>query len=131
MSAITPNDFEPFKPARPIAERGGKPVNPSVVPLVEVQKLPSAAKYEVVGAGVHGLSTAWHLAMRLERSGKGKGSGTGSGAAGGARLTPIALVVLDAGGVRVLRVPKPKKGLEKLLDKIPGLVEKFQKLEGN
>ena len=61
--------------------------------------------------------------------GKGKGSGTGSGAAGGARLTPIAVVIRDAGGIRVLRVPRPKKGLEKLLDKIPGLVEKIQKLE--
>ena len=61
--------------------------------------------------------------------GKGKGSGTGTGAAGGARLTPVAVVIRDAGGVRVLKVPRPKKGLEKLLDKIPGLVEKIQNIE--
>ena len=44
----------------------------------------------VVGAGVHGLSSAYHLAMYLERSGKGKGSdvvlidkqGPGAGATG-------------------------------------------------
>ena len=28
----------------------------------------------VVGAGVHGLSTAYHLAMLLERTGRGRGS---------------------------------------------------------
>lgn len=64
-----------------------------------------------------------------KHGGKGKGKGAGSGAAGGARLIPIALVVRDAAGVRVLRVPKPKKGIEKFIDMIPGLVEKIQKLE--
>ena len=64
-----------------------------------------------------------------KHGGKGKGKGAGSGAAGGARLVPIALVIRDGSGVRVLRVPKPKKGIEKLLDKIPDLVEKIQKLE--
>ena len=64
-----------------------------------------------------------------KHGGKGKGKGAGSGAAGGARLVPIALVIRDEGGVRVLRVPRPKKGIEKLLDKIPDLVEKIQKLD--
>ncbi len=36
--------------------------------------LPEAAKYLIVGAGVHGLSTAWHLAMELESRGTGSGS---------------------------------------------------------
>ncbi|MFZ0013919.1 MAG: FAD-dependent oxidoreductase, partial [Acidimicrobiia bacterium] len=27
--------------------------------------LPESAKYVIVGAGVHGMSTAWHLAMEL------------------------------------------------------------------
>jgi len=35
--------------------------------------LPHAARYVVVGGGVHGLSTAWHLAMELESSGHGSG----------------------------------------------------------
>jgi glycine/D-amino acid oxidase-like deaminating enzyme len=35
--------------------------------------LPSAASYVVVGAGIHGLSTAWHLAMELESRGSGSG----------------------------------------------------------
>ncbi len=36
--------------------------------------LPDAAAYVIVGAGVHGLSTAWHLAMELERRGTGSGA---------------------------------------------------------
>ncbi len=36
--------------------------------------LPESARYVVVGAGVHGLSTAWHLAKELRRRGVGAGS---------------------------------------------------------
>ena len=28
-------------------------------------KLPESAAYVVIGAGMHGMSTAWHLAMAL------------------------------------------------------------------
>jgi glycine/D-amino acid oxidase-like deaminating enzyme len=52
--------------------------------------LPASAGFVVVGAGVHGLSTAWHLAMALEARGKGSGadivvldkSAPGAGASG-------------------------------------------------
>ncbi len=54
------------------------------------EALPRGAKYVVVGAGVHGLSTSWHLAMELEATGRGSGadvvlldkSGPGAGATG-------------------------------------------------
>ena len=36
--------------------------------------LPSYTKYAVVGAGIHGLSTALHLAQRLKATGKGSGA---------------------------------------------------------
>ncbi len=36
--------------------------------------LPSSAKYAIVGAGIHGLSTALHLAERLKATGKGSGA---------------------------------------------------------
>jgi glycine/D-amino acid oxidase-like deaminating enzyme len=36
--------------------------------------LPQHAKYVVIGAGVHGLSTAWHLARDLEARGTGSGA---------------------------------------------------------
>src|SRR4029077_4699446 len=32
-----------------------------------------SAKYVVIGAGVHGLSTAWHLGKELKARGKGSG----------------------------------------------------------
>uniref|UniRef100_UPI0013C40E73 NAD(P)/FAD-dependent oxidoreductase n=1 Tax=Dongia deserti TaxID=2268030 RepID=UPI0013C40E73 len=35
--------------------------------------LPSHVKYLIIGAGIHGLSTAWHLAENLRKSGKGSG----------------------------------------------------------
>ena len=50
-------------------------------------KVPDAARYVIIGAGIHGLSTAMHLALRL----KTKGTSVG---AGGARI-----VVLDKTGI--------------------------------
>ena len=37
-------------------------------------RIPSSTKYLIIGAGVHGLSTGWHLAMALKKHGKGDGS---------------------------------------------------------
>lgn len=34
---------------------------------------PQHARYVIIGAGIHGLSTAWHLARRLKATGKGSG----------------------------------------------------------
>ena len=36
--------------------------------------LPDSAKYVIIGAGVHGLSTAWHLAMQMEAAEPGSGA---------------------------------------------------------
>ena len=35
---------------------------------------PTHAKYLIIGAGIHGLSTAYHLALALKASGKGSGA---------------------------------------------------------
>src|SRR4029079_322258 len=35
--------------------------------------VPHATKYAVIGAGIHGLSTAFHLAQMLKKSGRGSG----------------------------------------------------------
>ena len=51
---------------------------------------PNKAEYIIIGAGIHGLSTAWHLAKKLRAKGKGDGSkilvidknGIASGASG-------------------------------------------------
>jgi methylglutamate dehydrogenase subunit A len=52
--------------------------------------LPKSAQYVIIGAGVHGLSAAWHLARELQARGRGSGqdivildkSGPGAGASG-------------------------------------------------
>ena len=35
--------------------------------------VPTGVKYAIVGAGVHGLSTAYHLALKLRETGRGSG----------------------------------------------------------
>jgi glycine/D-amino acid oxidase-like deaminating enzyme len=55
-----------------------------------MSEIPQSVKYVIIGAGVHGLSTAWHLAMELAARGRGSGqdivvldkSGPGAGASG-------------------------------------------------
>ncbi len=52
--------------------------------------VPSHSPYVIVGAGIHGLSTAYHLSVALQARGRGSGrdivvidkSGIGSGASG-------------------------------------------------
>jgi len=52
--------------------------------------IPASSKYVIVGAGIHGLSTAWHLAAELRARGRGGGQdiivldkrGIGAGASG-------------------------------------------------
>ncbi len=86
----TNGEWYPFQNRGAPANKDGTLVNPSVIPVVNVADLPEKARFVVVGAGVHGMSTAWHLAMLLEQSGKGKGSdvvlidkqGPGAGATG-------------------------------------------------
>src|ERR687895_2931447 len=36
-------------------------------------RMPTQVAYVIVGAGVHGLSTAWHLAKELKARGRGSG----------------------------------------------------------
>src|SRR5512146_287489 len=36
--------------------------------------VPHATKYAIIGAGIHGLSTAYHLAQMLKAAGKGSGA---------------------------------------------------------
>jgi glycine/D-amino acid oxidase-like deaminating enzyme len=36
--------------------------------------VPGGVKYAIIGAGIHGLSTAYHLALKLKETGRGSGS---------------------------------------------------------
>ena len=56
--------------------------------------IPTYYKYIIIGAGIHGLSTAWHLAKELRYRGRGSGNdilvidktAIGAGASGIARF---------------------------------------------
>ena len=45
---------------------------------------PTKAKYVLIGAGIHSLSTAWHLAEKIKKKGNGSNND---------------IVVLDKGGI--------------------------------
>jgi len=55
-----------------------------------MNNIPESVQYVVIGAGIHGLSAGWHLAMELKRRGRGSGqdviildkTGVGAGASG-------------------------------------------------
>ena len=69
-----------------------------------MNKLPDSKKYVVIGAGVHGLSSAWHLAMEL----KARGRGSGVDVIVGVSVGPCVGVGVCDGvgeGVRVADVP--------------------------
>lgn len=53
---------------------------------------------------------------------KGVGGGTG----GGAKARPVAVIVVTAGGIKVLPLPQRRGPFERLLDKIPDLVGKVK-----
>ena len=45
---------------------------------------PTKAKYVIIGAGIHGLSTAWHLSEKIKKNGNGNNND---------------IVVIDKGGI--------------------------------
>ncbi len=60
------------------------------------------------------------------KKGHGPGSGSGGGGGGGAKVRPIAVLVLSPDGVSVLPVPSRKGALERLLEKIPELIDNLK-----
>jgi uncharacterized spore protein YtfJ len=62
---------------------------------------------------------------RGRRHGSGKGVGGGSG--GGAKIRPVAVLAFTEAGVEVLPVPGKKGKLDRLIERVPEWVEKFEK----
>ena len=56
--------------------------------------------------------------------GKGQGGGTG----GGAKVRPVAVILFSETDVQVFPIPEKVGKLDRLIDAIPGLVEKVQRL---
>jgi len=68
-----------------------------------------------------------------EKNGGGaKGeSGVGGGAGGGARARPMAVLVFSPEGVKVLPLPQCRGPLERILDRVPGLLDRLKDREEN
>src|SRR5690348_696540 len=61
-----------------VPKKAFKPVQPNPFRLgprrqARPMAVPSGVKYAIIGAGIHGLSTAYHLALKLKEAGKGSG----------------------------------------------------------
>src|SRR5262245_10315887 len=57
-----------------LVHKEGPNLDQNVNPSGRGVTVPKATKYAIIGAGIHGLSTAFHLARKLKASGKGSGA---------------------------------------------------------
>ncbi len=56
---------------------------------------------------------------------EGSGAGAGGGSGGGAVVRPVAVIAFTKNGVKVMPIPEKQGKLEKFLDQLPGLIERF------
>lgn len=98
----------------------GDAVLGSPVKLGETTVYPvSTVSVGLFGGGGEGETSA------AEPGGKAE-QGTGGGSGGGARARPVAVIVVSPAGLKVLPLPQRKGAFERLLEKIPSLVEKVK-----
>ncbi len=96
----------------------GDAVLGSPVKLGETTVYPvSAVSVGLAGGGGEGENAA--------EGGKPE-KGTGGGSGGGARACPVAVIVVSPSGLKVIPLPQRKGAFERLLEKIPSLVEKVK-----
>jgi uncharacterized spore protein YtfJ len=57
----------------------------------------------------------------------GRGKGTGGGTGGAGKVRPVAVIVFGPEGVEILPIADKRGKIEGLLEKIPDLIERFQK----
>ena len=62
------------------------------------------------------------------KPGTGPQRGTGGGAGGGAKARPVAVLVFAEDGVSVLPIADKSGKVDRLLEKLPGLVERFKEV---
>jgi len=96
----------------------GQPIELGGVTIVPISKLG-------IGLGAGAGVGEGEGEGRGNKGGSGKGSASAS--AGGAQVRPVAIVAFTEDGVEVLPVAGKMGKLDKLIDKIPGWVEKFEK----
>jgi uncharacterized spore protein YtfJ len=97
----------------------GEPMTLGQFTLVPLTRL----SVGIGGGGGKGEGEAQSRQRRHHEHAKGKGVGVGSG--GGAKVRPVAMLAFGTKGVEVLAVPDKKGKLDKLMEKIPGWIERF------
>jgi uncharacterized spore protein YtfJ len=97
----------------------GTPIEVGSVTVVPISRV--AAGFG--GGGGSGEGDAPAGGKHTEGSGKGEGGGSG----GGAVVRPVAVAVFGPEGVQILPIAERLGKLEKLLDQLPHLVERFKK----
>ncbi len=78
--------------------------------------------------GGGGQGEGFHHHGKKAHGGKGKGRSMGTG--GHAKVRPVAVAVFSADGVEVIPIPDKKTPIEKLMEKVPEMVERFQEAHG-
>ena len=101
----------------------GEPMKVGEVTIVPISRLGLG-----FGAG-GGTGEAPGMKGRHGMAEGGKGTGGGSGCAG--KVRPVAVAVFSDGGVEILPIADKKGRLDKLLEKIPDLVERFKPGHGD
>ena len=56
----------------------------------------------------------------------GRGEGTGGATAGAGKIRPVAVAVLSGDGIEILSIDEKRGKLDRLLDKIPDLIERVK-----
>ena len=97
-----------------------EPIQLGNITLVAISRV----RVGFVGAGGEGEGDRPRL-RKNDPEGSGTGKGVGSG--GAAVVRPVAVVVFGEDGVSVLPIGERESKLEKLVDQIPALIERFQK----
>lgn len=98
----------------------GEPIELGGATLVPISRLG-------IGIGAAGGVGEGEAPEGKRRPKHGRGKGTGGGSGGGAKIRPVAVLAFTEAGVEILPVPDKKGKLDKLVDRIPGWVEKFEK----
>lgn len=58
---------------------------------------------------------------------KNPGAGMGEGAGGGVKVRPAAVVAFTANGVEVLPIPAPPNAFDKVVERVPAVVDMVEK----
>jgi uncharacterized spore protein YtfJ len=105
---------------------GGEVVVGSPIQLGAVTVYPiSRVSMFLAAGGGEGQNIEMRTKMRA-LDGQQPDSGKGGGSGGGARARPVAVLIMSEDGVNVLPIPDAKGKLDRLLEKIPDLIDRIK-----